>query len=741
MTRKLLLLITPLLLVAVPLAQASRCQFQAAGTGQSGTGAVSPAWPTHVSGDVALLFVESANETITLSTPAGFAEVANSPQGTGTGGSSGATRLAVFWARATSGSMGAPTVADPGDHAYARILTFRGCAASGNPVDTSAGTVKAVASVTDTFPAVTTTVADTTIVLAATRDNDSAAAAFSAWTNTNFVSIMERSDAGTTSGNGGGLAVGVADWKTTGSTGTSTATVTSSVAGLMTIALKPEVPTACTDPKCPADAKNSFDFITPNWGAVSAEHGDLFHHTYQNVVGTGNLKWCYVSYTAASLAISDNVDGSWGAAAASVAPGAYGVTTAIYRKIAGNSSGALTTVTFDLANPGQLHARCGEEYNVTATVDASASRAEYAASGCSPNCLAVYADSTALTATQTNDFIVYGETDVRGPIGDSGILVGEVTRILPDPGWTMGYANPTDSFSVQTMSWGGSGAINPSMAILLATGDDENQHNVLAVAFQWAGAGGAGTAPPATGMRITNLSRFQITDKNPEPYAVSVGCPSANLLIFTSERHYTQDQVTAISDSVNGAWTKLSDSGQLPQALYRDAATGSSDLYVKITHATGQSPGGEQALWCVQNAKASSAFGHEASGWCITNGTDQPGCSYSPVGGGAVAHAPDITPEAADTLVIALMNTPTGPQTAVAAPMIFANTPYDMGETDLGATNSGDGSAYTIATSTSPISVTWTMSQGNQAWNSRALTFLGVPAAPSGARKRVIVIQ
>jgi hypothetical protein len=99
--------------------------FQAAGTAVSGTGSVTPAWPAHAVGDVALLFVESAGgEAATLSTPAGFAAVANSPQSTGAG--TAGTRLTVFWARATSTAMASPTVADPGNHVYARILTYRG---------------------------------------------------------------------------------------------------------------------------------------------------------------------------------------------------------------------------------------------------------------------------------------------------------------------------------------------------------------------------------------------------------------------------------------------------------------------------------------------------------------------------------------------------------------------------------------------------------------------------------------
>lgn len=212
--------------------------FQAAGGQVSGTGAVTPAWPAHEINDVALLFVESAGgQAATLSTPAGFVAVANSPQATGAGAAG--TRITVFWARATSTAMASPTVADPGDHVYARILTYRGVFASGNPWDVTGGGVKAAASGTVTVTGVTTTVANTLIVQAVARDNDNAGAAFSAQTNGNLTGIAERSDAGTTQGNGGGIGVWDGVKATAGGTGNTTANVTNSINAFLTIALRP----------------------------------------------------------------------------------------------------------------------------------------------------------------------------------------------------------------------------------------------------------------------------------------------------------------------------------------------------------------------------------------------------------------------------------------------------------------------------------------------------------------------
>jgi hypothetical protein len=220
-------------------AAATAPNYQAAGSAVSGTGAISPAWPTHQSGDVALLIVESANQAISLSTPAGFVEVTNSPQGTGTAGGTAATRLAVYWKRATSSAESRPTVADSGNHQIARIVTFRGVTASGNPWDVTAGNVAATASASVSIPGATTTVANTLVVTIVANATDTSSARTSGWTNSNLTGLTERIDNNTNSGNGGGFGVATGVKATAGAYGTTTATLaTSSVQARMSIALK-----------------------------------------------------------------------------------------------------------------------------------------------------------------------------------------------------------------------------------------------------------------------------------------------------------------------------------------------------------------------------------------------------------------------------------------------------------------------------------------------------------------------
>lgn len=211
--------------------------FQATGTANSGIGAVAVAWPAHLAGDVALLFVESQrDQPVTLSTPAGFAQVSNSPQFTNAGTG---TRLTVFWARATSAAMTSPTIAAAGDHVYGVIVTYRRVINTGDPWDVTSGGVKNTASTSVSVTGLTTTVDNTRVVQAVSRDNDATTAAFSGLTNATLTGITERSDGGTASGHGGGIGIWEGLDATAGTVNNTTATVTSSVNAFISIALRP----------------------------------------------------------------------------------------------------------------------------------------------------------------------------------------------------------------------------------------------------------------------------------------------------------------------------------------------------------------------------------------------------------------------------------------------------------------------------------------------------------------------
>ncbi|HEV8489027.1 MAG TPA: hypothetical protein VGQ58_04505 [Candidatus Limnocylindrales bacterium] len=210
----------------------------------SGTGAITPG--IHAStavDDIMILVVESENEAISLSSAQGFVEGPDSPQSAGTAATSPASRLAWYWKRATvSGGGTAPTIADPGDHVTAAIHTFRGCIATGDPWDvTAGGNDGGVNDTTASIPGDTTTVANCLIVLlCSTSNNATSTTNFSGWTNADLANLTERFDSSNTAGLGGGHGMATGEKATAGVYGATTVTLSAtSFKGCVSIALKP----------------------------------------------------------------------------------------------------------------------------------------------------------------------------------------------------------------------------------------------------------------------------------------------------------------------------------------------------------------------------------------------------------------------------------------------------------------------------------------------------------------------
>jgi type II secretory pathway pseudopilin PulG len=219
--------------------------FVAAGAIDSDNGAITPALPAGIAtGDILLLFLETANQAISISNQNGgiWTEVTNSPQGTGTAGNAAATRLTVFWSR-YNGTQGNPTTSDSGNHQLGRMIAIRGVVASGNPWDITSGGVEAAADTSGSIPGATTTVAyDFVVTAIATALPDAAGTTnFSAWTNGDLASVTEQTDDTTGQGNGGGLGIATGTKASAGAYGNTAVTLaTASYKAMMTIALKPE---------------------------------------------------------------------------------------------------------------------------------------------------------------------------------------------------------------------------------------------------------------------------------------------------------------------------------------------------------------------------------------------------------------------------------------------------------------------------------------------------------------------
>lgn len=201
--------------------------FVANGSMQSGVAALTVGWPaSHQVNDLALLRVESANEAVTLSTPAGFT-VLGTALGIGTAGAAGSTRLTIYYKFATSTSETSPVVAAQGSGRYqaAWIATYRGVYIGNPPRIGSRGTGTGTSV---SMTGATTTTNDTLILMTIADAIDAAGPRASGQANASLTSVAENFDNGAATDVGGGLSSASGILAAMGAYGVSTATLTSS---------------------------------------------------------------------------------------------------------------------------------------------------------------------------------------------------------------------------------------------------------------------------------------------------------------------------------------------------------------------------------------------------------------------------------------------------------------------------------------------------------------------------------
>ena len=238
MTRAWLLAIGFLLLAAP--ASAGMPTYVTSGTFTAASGTCTPNMPSVSASDVLLAVGESENETISLSTANGFAEVTGSPQGAGTAATNPANRIAVYWKRAVGGDA-APVFADSGNHTTCRIHVFAGVKTSGNPWNiTAGGTDGGLNDQSAVIPGATTTVDNALVALIqGTSNNATSTTNCGAVTNADLASLTERTDNTNTINAGGGHCLITGQKALKGAYAASTLTLSvTTFKGAMSIALE-----------------------------------------------------------------------------------------------------------------------------------------------------------------------------------------------------------------------------------------------------------------------------------------------------------------------------------------------------------------------------------------------------------------------------------------------------------------------------------------------------------------------
>lgn len=231
--------------MAIPTYVAS--SFTTTLTGTNPNASVNVALPTGwADGDIGIIVATSGN----YHCPAGWFQLPPHPGG-------GATAIYVFWKRLVTGETDPVVVEKVADSDNERMVSchaFRGCVASGNPLDAvNRGTITP-ASTTLTCGGVTTRVNDCLIVCIGANGSDNVTGSrASAEANANLSSVTERFDQWTALGGGQGQVVFTGGLATAGATGNSTATVPSDTSVWWTLALKP------------AGTEDTYQYVGPSW--------------------------------------------------------------------------------------------------------------------------------------------------------------------------------------------------------------------------------------------------------------------------------------------------------------------------------------------------------------------------------------------------------------------------------------------------------------------------------------------
>jgi hypothetical protein len=198
-----------------------------AGTGHES----SVAWPTHASGDLGYLFVEHGGGTV--ATPTGCAIVAGFPVNQG-----GGSILSAFVIEATSGAMPNLALSGGSNHMWGVIVAVSDTN-NDNPIAAYAAMKQSGATVNGTAPGVLVDEHDLAVLVVMAYGGDNAGPMSASEANASLSSVAEVYDAGTTTGDGGGIIIISGVKASPGVIDPTTSTLTSTVFVSATLAFRP----------------------------------------------------------------------------------------------------------------------------------------------------------------------------------------------------------------------------------------------------------------------------------------------------------------------------------------------------------------------------------------------------------------------------------------------------------------------------------------------------------------------
>lgn len=290
--------------------------------------------------------------------------------------------------------------------------------------------------------------------------------------------------------------------------------------------------------------------------------------------------------------------------------------------------------------------------------------------------------------------------DAAGGNPTSFVPGGSFTLLAGDIAWSnnQGFPHATQYF-LQTSQ----ASVTPSIT---ATADTTDSYNSVAVALK---ASTGGTAPPA-GIRVAKIlhSTMGVPPSSWKLQAPTTG----NLIVLTTANPSSLVNISAVSDTSSGTWTKVSSAADESQVWYSINRTPANNLILTLTC----SPSLPMSVRIFDIVSAA------VSPFDVSAGKGSTGLNGATV----FNNAPSITPTSANGIVIATGGLGQGPGLAVTSPSgaQFDLVTYPPSETDSDLMENADLLAHYYNATTSTINFNWTITnQGSNSGSATAVAF------------------
>jgi hypothetical protein len=433
----------------------------------------------------------------------------------------------------------------------------------------------------------------------------------------------------------------------------------------------------------------------------------------------GNLLTLTVTHVSSkTVAVSDNKGGKW-QSAVSTTNAADQIETQLFY-LCGAATGT-NVFTIQLSAPPAPGEVLQFSYNEVSGIAAS-------------SCLDGAAGANGLTgdlqpgsiATTADGDLIYNFAEQSYNYPEEDAPIGWV---MPDNYSALLMENAWDKFASQVSVQAVHGAYDPTLYV---NGDLHNRNwNSVAAAFK--PSAGAGTQP--TGIHVTRILHYY----NPPLPQTPAWIPfptTGNAIVMSSAYPSSgyEGDMTDVGDSQGDTWTRIpfSIANDDPQIYYTclGSQAGNRDLSIDWLPDTGTT---HMIVYEIAGAKTTGG----ATG-CLGATVDSQVGNQPSSANASILNAPVITPEAPNSVVIAVNMLGIGPPSATLTPGVIFSAIWATGMTDATNVDSGDCYGYIYTTSTSKVSFSWQMANANglpnggSAYDGSALEILpAATAAPS----------